>query len=282
MIRIVTDSTCEAAPEIMTHPRVTVVPLSVVFGQTALRDGIEITHEEFWQRLPGSNPLPTTSQPTPADFAIPFEQFCSGGDEVVAITISSALSGTYQSALSAQETYSYWPISVVDSLNASVGLGLIVGEAVRLVEAGASRQEIVERVSAMRSEVRVVFVVETLEYLQKGGRIGKAQAFVGTLLKFKPLLRITAEGEVGPVARVRSRPKALEAAQEFLLAEVPARGPQVRIGLTQGLAPIEAQALGQKLATAFGTSVPHVVDLGPVIGVHVGPGTIAVAVYAGA
>ena len=204
MIRIVTDSTCEAAPAIMTHPLVTVVPLSVVFGQTSLRDGVEITREAFWQRLPTSNPLPTTSQPAPSDFAIPFEQFGSAGDEVIAITISEKLSGTYSSATNAQETYSHWPISVVDSQSTTIGLGLLVEEAVRMVEAGATRQQIVERLQAMREKIHVVFVVETLEYLQKGGRIGKAQAFVGTLLKFKPLLAITA-GEIVPVTRVRSR-----------------------------------------------------------------------------
>ena len=280
MIRIITDSTCEAAPAIMSHPLVTVVPLSVVFGQTSLRDGVEITREAFWQRLPTSNPLPTTSQPAPSDFAVPFEQFGSAGDEVIAITISEKLSGTYSSAMSAQETYSYWPISVVDSQSTTIGLGLLVEEAVRMAEAGATRQEIVERLHAMREKIHVVFVVETLEYLQKGGRIGKAQAFVGTLLKFKPLLAITA-GEIVPVTRVRSRAKALEAAQDHLLTQIPARGPQVHLALTHALVEAEAQALGNKLAAAFETAGFYVADLGPVLGVHTGPGTIGIGVYAG-
>lgn len=280
MIRIITDSTCEAPPEIMTHPRVTVVPLSVVFGQTSLRDGVEITREEFWRRLPESNPLPTTSQAVPSDFLTPFEQFCSAGDEVIALTLSSKLSGTYAAALAAQETYSYWPISVIDSLTISVGLGILLQEAVRLAEDGLGREEIVGRITAMREEIHLVFVLETLEYLQKGGRIGKAQAFMGTLLKFKPLLRIT-DGEVAPVARVRSRAKALEAVQEYLLSQVSGRGPQVRLAITQALAAEEAQAVGDKLAASFGTRGFHVAALGPVIGVHVGPGTIGVGVYGG-
>ncbi|OQA46040.1 MAG: DegV domain-containing protein [Chloroflexi bacterium ADurb.Bin325] len=280
MIRIVTDSTCEAPPELMAHPRVAVVPLSVVFGQTSLRDGVEISREEFWRRLPSSDPLPTTSQAVPSDFLTPFEQFCAAGDEVVAITISSKLSGTYAAALAAQQTYPYWPISVVDSLSTSIGLGMLLDEAVRLAEAGKTRAEIVERLTAMREKLQVVFVLETLEYLQKGGRIGKAQAFVGTLLKFKPLLQI-ADGEIGPVARARSRAKALETAQEYLLNQVPARGPQVRLALTQALAADEARALGDKLAAAFGASGFYVADLGPVLGVHVGPGAIGVGVYGG-
>ncbi len=280
MIRIITDSTCEAPPEIMTHPRVTVVPLSVVFGQTSLRDGVEITREEFWRRLPESNPLPTTSQAVPSDFLTPFEQFCSAGDEVIVLTLSSKLSGTYAAALAAQETYSYWPISVIDSQTISVGLGILLQEAVRLAEAGVGREEIVERITAMREKIHLVFVLETLEYLQKGGRIGKAQAFMGTLLKFKPLLRIS-DGEVAPVARVRSRAKALEAVQEYLLSQVTGRGPQVRMALTQALASGEAKAVGDKLAASFGTGGFHIAALGPVIGVHVGPGTIGVGVYGG-
>jgi DegV family protein with EDD domain len=280
MIRIITDSTCEAPPEIMTHPRVTVVPLSVVFGQTSLRDGLEITREEFWRRLPESNPLPTTSQAVPSDFLTPFEQFCSAGDEVIALTLSSKLSGTYGAALAAQETYSDWPISVIDSQTISVGLGILLQEAVRLAEEGLGREEIVGRITPMREKIHLVFVLETLEYLQKGGRIGKAQAFMGTLLKFKPLLRIT-DGEVAPVARVRSRAKALEAVQEYLLSQVTGRGPQVRLALTQALAAGEAKALGDKLAASFGTRGFHVAALGPVIGVHVGPGTIGVGVYGG-
>jgi DegV family protein with EDD domain len=130
----------------------------------------------------------------------------------------------------------------------------------------------------MREQIRILFVLETLEYLQRGGRIGKAQAFVGTLLKFKPILAIV-DGEVVPVTRVRSRAKALEAMQETLLQQVPQRGPQVRLALTQAMAPDEAKAVGAKLAASFGTSEFFTAALGPVIGVHVGPGTVGAAVY---
>jgi DegV family protein with EDD domain len=148
-----------------------------------------------------------------------------------------------------------------------------------MVEAGATRAEIVARLLALREQVHLVFILETLEYLQRGGRIGKAQAFVGTLLRFKPLLAIE-DGEVAPLARVRSRVKALDTAQEFLLKSVTARGPGVRTALTQALAPEEASALSAKVAKAFETTSVYVADLGPVLGVHVGPGTIGVAVVA--
>lgn len=280
MIRIITDSTCEAPPQVLAHPAVSVLPLSVLFGQTALRDGIDITRDEFWARLPTSNPLPTTSQATPADFSALFEKFVAAGDEVIALTISGKLSGTLSSALAACEGHPNWPVSVVDSKSTSIGLGLMLQEAVTRADAGATRAEIVAKLQQMREEIRIVFVLETLEYLQRGGRIGKAQAFVGTLLKFKPLLGIV-DGEVVPLTRVRSRAKALETVQELLLTQVPARGARVRIGITHAQALAEARALGGALAPRFGAAQPFVADLGPVLGVHVGPGTIGIAVYPG-
>ncbi len=279
MIRIITDSTCEAPPEVLHHPAVTVVPLTVVFGQEALRDGIEITREQCWDRLPASNPLPTTSQAAPSDFIGLFEQFTGAGDEVIALLISGKLSGTLSSAVIASESHPGWPVDVVDSKSVSIGLGLLVQEAVQMIEAGATRAEIVARLLALRERVQIVFVLETLEYLQRGGRIGKAQAFVGTLLKFKPLLGIV-QGEVEPIARVRSRAKALASAQELLCKNVSARGPKVKMALTHALAPEEAWALGAKLSKSFETANFYVADLGPVLGVHVGPGTIGAAVLA--
>jgi DegV family protein with EDD domain len=278
MIRIITDSTCEAPDALMQHPAVSVLPLSVVFGQTALRDGIDISREEFWRRLPTANPLPSTSQATPGDFLALFKQYTAAGDEIITLTLSAKLSGTYDSAISARNTLPTAPIDVIDSRTISVGLGLMLQEAVTLVEAGASRDEIVARLIRMREQIRIYFVLETLEYLQRGGRIGKAQAFVGTLLKFKPLLAIV-DGEVVPVTRVRSRAKALETLQETLLQQVPQRGPQVRLALTQAMAFEDAEAVGAKLAASFGTPQFYTASLGPVIGVHVGPGTVGAAVY---
>jgi DegV family protein with EDD domain len=280
MIRIITDSTCEAPDALMQHPIVSVLPLSVVFGQTALRDGIDITRDEFWRRLPTADPLPSTSQATPGDFLALFKEYTAAGDEIVALTLSAKLSGTYDSAISARNSLPSAPIDVIDSRTISVGLGIMLQEAVTMVEAGASRDEIVARLIRMREKINIIFVLETLEYLQRGGRIGKAQAFVGTLLKFKPLLAIV-DGEVVPVTRVRSRAKALETMQETLLQRVPQRGAQVRLGLTQAVAAEEASAVGAKLAKSFDTTQPFIASLGPVIGVHVGPGTIGAAVYAG-
>ncbi len=277
MIRIITDSTCEAPPEVLHHPAVTVVPLSVVFGQEALRDGIEITREQFWARLPASDPLPSTSQAIPSDFLGLFENFTAAGDEVIALVLSSKLSGTYSAAVVAYESNPGWSVEVIDSTTISVGLGLMVQEAVAMIDAGATRAEIVARLLAMREHVHLVFVLETLEYLQRGGRIGKAQALVGTLLKFKPLLGIV-DGEVVPLGRVRSKSKALESAQEILLKRVTDRGANARLALTHAVAAEETWALAAKLSKAFDCPTFFVAELGPVIGVHVGPGTVGVAV----
>jgi len=264
----------------MRDPRVTVLPLSVVFGGQAYRDGVEISRQEFWNRLPSANPLPTTAQATPSDFAAAFDAATEAGEEVVAVPLSSKLSGTHDAALTALAVGRYGNVDVVDSWNVAAGLGLLVAEAFTVARQGAGRKEIVDRITHIRERVRFVFVLDTIEYLHRGGRIGAGQAFVATLLKFKPILSIQ-EGVVEPLARVRTRAKALEAAQDLLLEQVAARGPQVKLGITHSLAEAEARAVGRSLAQSFGTAEPYYTELGPVVGVHTGPGTVAVAVYGG-
>jgi DegV family protein with EDD domain len=280
MIRIVTDSTCEAPPELLSHPAVTVVPLYVIFGQESYRDNIEITREQFWTRLPKSDKLPTTSQATPAQFEVPFNAFTDAGDEVIAVTLSAKLSRTYESALLARDSLPGRAIDVVDSKSISVGLGLIVQKAVDMVSAGASRPEIVAKLEQMRERICLLFTLQTLEYLQRGGRIGKAQAFVGTLLQFKPLLSIV-DGEVNPAARVRSMSKAVEAMQDLLLQQITARGSQVRMGVTHADSADAAAEIAAALTQRFDTPHSFTCTLGPVIGTHVGPGTVGAAVYGG-
>jgi DegV family protein with EDD domain len=279
MIRIITDSTCEAPREVLTHPAVTVVPLYVVFGHESLRDQVEITREDFWRRLPTADPLPTTSQPTPADFLAPFRTFSDAGDEIVTVTISAKLSGTYNSAIQAKEELPWQPIDVVDSMSTSVGLGLMVRHALQMAEAGATRQEIVQAIETIRASVPILFSVDTLEYLARGGRIGKAQAFMGTLLNFKPMLGIT-DGVIVPVSRVRSRRKALDALSETHSQTMTARGPGVQIGVTHAGVADEARSVAADLGRVFETSDVFVAELGAVLGVHTGPGMIGAAVYA--
>jgi DegV family protein with EDD domain len=278
MIYIITDSTCEGPQELFANPRVRVVSLYVQFGQQSLRDHSEISTAEFWERLPRARPLPTTSQATPGDFLEPFEQCTANGDKVVAIVLSSKLSGTYDSARLAQAGLPDRGIDVVDSLTISIGLGLMVQKAVAMAEAGATREQIVAKMLAMRDKIHILFALETLEYIQKGGRIGPAQAFVGTLLQFKPLLGLK-DGLVYAVTRVRSKRKALDTLLEHLEREVPERGPRVKLGIVHACAEAEAQEMAQRMMQRFASPHAFIGMLGPVIGVHVGPGTVGGAVY---
>jgi DegV family protein with EDD domain len=277
MIRIVIDSTCEAPDALLSHPAVSMVPLYVLFGQEALKDLIQITHEEFWARLPSAVPPPTTSQSTPSDFMEVFQRLTDAGDEVIAITISSKLSGTYESAIQAKAGLPGRPIEIVDTLTTSVGAGLMLERALMMLEAGANFAEIVAALNTIVPLVHFDFSLDTLEYLQRGGRIGKAQAFVGTLLSFKPLLAL-ADGVVVPVGRSRSRNKAIEAMIDHLSQLVSARGPQVRLAVTHAGAAEEAADLARRLSERFESPHVFIGSLGPVLGTHVGPGTLGGAV----
>jgi fatty acid kinase fatty acid binding subunit len=278
MIRFVIDSTCDAPDELLLHPAVAVVPLYVVFGQENLRDKVDITRDEFWRRLPSAKPPPTTSQAPPAGFLAPFRQYTDAGGEIITLVISSKLSRTYDSAISAQAELPHRPIDVVDSLTTTIGIGLLLQEGLRMAEAGRTRAEIVARLNARRPEVHILFAVETLEYLARGGRIGKAQAFLGTTLNLKPLLAIV-EGEVVPVSRARGKRKVLQDMIDHLAHQVPARGPKVHLAVLDACAPEEADELAVALSTRFETPNVWRTLLGPAIGAHVGPGTIGAAAY---
>jgi DegV family protein with EDD domain len=279
MIRFITDSTCEAPDELLAHPAVTVVPLYVLFGQESLRDNVDITRDEFWRRLPSAEPLPTTSQAPPADFLVPFRQYTDAGDEVITLVISSKLSRTYDSAISAGAELPGRPIDVVDSLTTSVGLGLLLQEGLRMAEAGRTRAEIVAGLAARRSDIHVLFALETLEYLARGGRIGKAQAFLGTTLNLKPLLAI-AHGEIVPVSRARGKRKVLQNLIDHLAHQVTMRGPKVHLAVMDACAAGEANEVAAVLSARFESPNIWRAELGPVLGTHVGPGTIGAAAFA--
>jgi DegV family protein with EDD domain len=280
MIRFVTDSTCEAPDELLTHPAVTIVPLYVLFGQQSFRDNVDITRQEFWNRLPSANPLPTTSQAPPSDFLAPFREYTDAGEEVITLVISSKLSRTYDSAISAVAELPGRPIDVVDSLTTSVGLGLLLQEGLRMAGAGKTRAEIVASLNARRSDIHIMFALETLEYLARGGRIGKAQAFLGTTLNLKPLLAIV-NGEIAPVSRARGKRKALQDMIDHLAHQVKERGPKVQLAVMDASVPEEAAEVAKALSAKFESPNVWQASLGPVLGTHVGPGTIGAAAFAG-
>lgn len=278
-VAIVTDSTADLPPSLRDHHHVTVVPLNVHFGDEVYRDQVDITTDVFMERLQRSFKLPTTSQPSAGLFEQTFRQLAADHDAVVAVLISSKLSGTVMSATVARDAVAdLVPVEVVDSQNASLGLGFQVLRAAELAATGSSATEIAARLLAERSAYHLVFFVDTLEYLQRGGRIGKAAAMVGSMLNLKPVLRVD-EGQIVPFERTRTRRRALQGLIDF------ARGlPRTeRVAVVHSSTPADAELLASELsATAL---LPRervmVAQFGPVIGTHVGPGAMGVGIYEG-
>ena len=278
MIKIVTDSTAYLPEEMIRQHDITVVPLYVHFGTEAFREGVELSNEEFYQRLKEAPELPTTSQPSAGEFHSVFAPLVEAGHEVITLTISSKISGTWNSAMAAKEMLPDAPISVVDSLSTSVGLHLMVDAAVEAAAAGAMRQEIVDQIEEIKQKMQIFFVVDTLEYLAKGGRIGNGKAFLGTLLKVKPIL-VLQEGAIEPLEQVRSKRKATARMLELVEEHVRSNGDTAKLAITNALVPDEAEALSQELMGRMGCAAPLMGDLGPVIGTHTGPGCLGIATY---
>jgi DegV family protein with EDD domain len=279
MIKIVTDSTAYLPEATVRQHNIHIVPLYVHFGEEAFREGVEISNEEFYARLKEAPVLPTTSQPSAGEFREVFKELTEAGHEIMVLTISSKLSGTWNSAMAAKEMLPEAKICVIDSLSTSIGLQLMVGAAIEAAAAGATCQEIADQIEEIKRKMYVLFVVDTLEYLAKGGRIGNAKAFLGTLLKVKPIL-ILQDGAIEPLEQVRSKHKALNRMLDLAVEYLGDKGPQAKVAITNALVTEEAWAWGQELKARVGCAEPIVGDLGPVIGTHTGPGVIGVAVYA--
>jgi DegV family protein with EDD domain len=279
MIKIVTDSTAYLPESIIREHDIRVVPLYVHFGEEAFREGVELSHEEFYARLKEAPELPTTSQPSAGEFHQVFKELVDAGHEIVTLTISSKLSGTWNSAMAATEMLPDAGVSIIDTLSTAVGLHLMLDAATGAIAAGATRQEVVDQIEEIKKRICLFLVVDTLEYLAKGGRIGNAKAFMGTLLKVKPILALQ-DGVIEPIEQVRSKRKALTRMLELVEGHLGANGHQARIGLANALVPEEARAYGRQVQSRLGCPEPFVSDLGPVIGTHTGPGVIAIAAYA--
>lgn len=278
MIKIVTDSTAYLQEDYVQEHDIRIVPLCVHFGDRDFKEGVDLSYEEFYDRLKNAPELPTTSQPSAGEFHQVFQELAQAGHEIIAVTISSRLSGTWNSAMAAKEMLPEAEISVVDSLSTSVGLQLMVQDAVEAIEAGASRQQVLDRIEEIKKKILVLFVVDTLEYLAKGGRIGNAKAFLGTLLKVKPIL-VLQDGAIEPLEQVRSKSKAKARMLDIIAEHVNGKAPDAKAGVAQALVPDEAAAVAQELETRLGCPTPSVNPVGPVIGTHTGPGVIGIAAY---
>ena len=271
-VRIVTDSAGDLPSETAEQLGITVVPVTVFFGEEAYLDGVEMDAETFFQRLPTSPQLPRTSQPSVAQFVDAYTALVDEGHDILSVHVSGKLSGTLNSARLAREEFGKGNIEVLDAEGASLGVGLIALEAARKAQAGGSLEEVTAAAQDAVRSMRVFFVLDTLEYLVKGGRISKTQGLVGGLLNVKPILHIT-DGEVHPFQRVRSRAKALQRIREL----VREGGPYAEIGVLYATDPDEAAALASDVAD-LAPGMPVVVGrIGPGIGAHAGPGAVGVA-----
>lgn len=276
-VRVVTDSTADLPPHVAKELGISVVPLMVVFGEKAYRDGVDLTSEQFFERLTQSTVLPTTSQPSVGAFQEVYSKLARETKEIVSIHLTSKASGTVESALRARETFTKGPrIEIVDSLTASMGVGLIAMAAARAAKAGASLEEVVSVARGMVPRIDVVVLLETLEYLRRGGRIGRATSFLGGVLNLKPILAVR-DGEVQPVARVRTRKKAIDKMLELAMAHEGIS----EVAVMHGTTPDEAEALAHRVSERLPGVPVHTGRIGPVIGVHGGPGLLGIIVVAG-
>ena len=273
-VRIVTDSTAELPAEIVQELDIVVVPLQVIFGETSFRDGIDLTGDAFFERLAASDELPTTSQPSVGEFQGAYEEIADQSGGILSIHLSSRFSGTVGTARSAAETFAgRVEIEVIDSGTASMAMGLAVIAAARAARSGADLASCTATVRSVLGRLRLAVALETLEYLRRGGRIGRATAFLGGLLRLRPILTIR-DGEAFPLTRVRTRPKALEALLRICLADDEIEDAAVVHATT----PDDAQALVEEVARRRPGLKAHVGQFGPVIGVHGGPGMLGLAV----
>ncbi len=278
-IHVVTDSGSDLPKSTREQYNIHVVPLSIQFGEEIYRDGVELSADQFYHRLTESADLPSTCQPSPADFVKCYEEISEPGDQIISVHLSSKLSGTYQSAVLASTMVEDRDIHVIDTKSASLGIGLVVVAVAEAVQNGASVEEAVALAERVIDELKVYFVVDTLEYLRRNGRIGAASALVGSLLNIKPVLTLE-NGIVTPFDKVRGKAKAVRKIFDILGDYIKARpGQRLRIGLSHGNVLHEAQQLVDRIKSEFAGNDLIVELVGPTIGVHAGPGTIALMWY---
>jgi DegV family protein with EDD domain len=279
MIRVVTDSTGYIPPDIIQKYSIAVVPLKVLFGSTTYDEVSGISNADFYQRLTTTSDFPTTSQPASGQFKQAYQKILEqdATAEILVLTISSKLSGTYSSAVTAAEQLPEANITVFDSLSAAMGLGLMAITAVEMAAAGQILAQIIMRLEQMRRDTSIVGVVDTLEYLRRGGRIGAAACFLGTLLHTKPILAVV-EGKIQPLDRVRTKKKALERLFTELEHKLAYPTQPVQAGVMHIAAPAEMERLATMLQEHFNTIRLYTSELGPVIGAHLGPGALGVGI----
>lgn len=279
-IKIVTDTTASLPPGFAAEHGVAVVPQVVRFGNQALLEDVELSFDEFIRRLRAAPQLPGTSAPPPGEFIRAYTRQLAEADTVLSLHPSSEVSGTVRSAQTAKdEAFPKADIRILDTRTVAGNLGSLVQLAAGWAEAGQGADEIMRRLEAMLPRGRTYFLVPTLEYLQRGGRIGGATALVGGVLQVKPLLELRG-GRVEPLERVRTYERAVARLEELVRANCP-RSPDARLSVMHAAAPDEAQRLATSLSSSLGLPLPPILNVGSAITTHAGPGTLAVGFFTG-
>jgi DegV family protein with EDD domain len=273
-VAIVTDSTADLPSQLVRTRSITVVPLTLNFEGRSLLDGVDIRPSEFYRKLPNATTHPTTSQPSAGRFAETYAGLLTNHSDVVSIHISEKLSGTYASAVQGAEMTDQSRVHVIDSQLVSMSLGLLTLAASEMASSGARADSVVERVNAMREQVQTYFSVATLEFLRRGGRIGRASAMLGSVLQVKPVLCIR-DGLVTPLERVRTFDRALNRVIDLTREVDHGKGLCVIVGHADAEA--DAERVADELEPQCETLM--IQPLGPVVGAHAGPGVVGVGCY---
>jgi len=278
-IAIVTDSTAYLPLDLVEKYEISVAPQVVIWGDKTYEDGVDIQPSEFYERLKTASVMPSTSQATIASFEKIFRHLLEEEHEILAILISDVLSGTINSAVQARELFPHAPIEIVDSKSVAMALGFQVLTVAKAVQEGASMAECVQLAQKASQHTGVIFAVDTLEFLHRGGRIGGGKRFLGTALKIKPILELK-DGRIEPVEQVRTRKKSLLRLVEILEERVAGKSP-VRLATLHANAYEDAKVI-LSLANERLNSVENIFsEVSPAVGTHAGPGTVGLAYMAG-
>ena len=273
-IKVVTDSTSDLPADVAESLGIEVVPLNVHFGSDVYKDRVNLMPDAFYDKLINGDVLPTTSQPSVGEFIDVYERLGSDADGIVSVHISEKLSGTMNSArLASQQANADCPIEVVDTFQVSMGVGICAMEAAEVANSGGNMNQVILAARNAVTRSQCFFMLETLEFLQKGGRIGKAQALIGNLLKIRPML-ILQEGEVHPLGRERTRRKGISKLVDTVEELAPISG----LAVMYSTEPDEAQTLAQNVSKfMIEGREPMMLQIGPVIGTYAGPDTLGIA-----
>ena len=275
-VAIVTDGACSLSPAQGEQLGVHVAPVYVNFENKTYQAGVDLEASEFYRLMHASKKLPTTAQPTAADFINLYTRLADEADEIVTVVISHHMSATLQSAEMAKEQFTKVPVHIIDSESVSLGFGMMAIAAARVAAQGQDAKAVIQLVEEIKRRINVIFTVDTLEYLHKGGRIGGATAFLGSALSIKPILYIK-DGRIEPLEKQRTRKRSV--ARLLKIMEEKVGSDEVHVAILHGNIPDEAHELEQQIRGRFNCVELVTSEMGPVIGVHAGPGTLGLVFY---